>query len=158
MNANIRLRRQWSLPMGISLIAALLSLTMFSKDASAYCAGWQRDICNHSTNPVTVKVFKVWCGGAWVNDGSSYTIAPGSCGYYSLHTGDGSRLGPWIFGSGGSCDAYGEADLEFKDTCTTKITGFCGDGNPTIRNNLSGYSCPSRIKMNDGDWGRIGIY
>jgi hypothetical protein len=127
MKANIKLRKPWSLLMGISLMAVLLSLTMLSKNASAYCDGWQRDICNHSTNPVTVSVFKVWAGGAWVNGGSNYTIAPGSCGYYSLHTGGDFNVGPIVFG-----DGYGEADLLI-GTCTIKVLGNCGDGNPTLR-------------------------
>ena len=153
MKANISLRKQWVLLMGISLMLVLLSLTILSKSTSAYCAGWQRDICNHSTSPVTIRVFQVWAGGAWINGGASFTINPGSCGYYTLHTGDGSRVGPFVFG-----DGYGEADYEIADTCTFKVTGFCSDGNPKIKDQLAGYTCPSQIKMNDGNWGVIGIY
>lgn len=146
MKADIWLRKQWCLLMGISFMLVLLSLTILSKGASAYCDGWQRDICNHSTKPVTVKVYQVRHGGAWINDKQMDTIGPGACGYYTLHTG-GSGIGPIHFD-----DAQAEADLLI-GTCTIKAYANCGDGNPRLM-----YPCLPEVRLNDGNWGVIGIY
>lgn len=146
MKANIQLRKQWSIFMGIIFMSVLLFLTILSRSASAYCDGWQRNICNHSTKPVTVKVYRIWSGGAWINDKQIDTIGPGACGYYTLHTG-GSGIGPIHFD-----DSWAEADLLI-GTCTIKAYANCGDGNPTLK-----FPCLPEVRLNDGNWGVIGLY